>query len=107
MLNSGVVDQDVDGTSGFLERVHRLAHGVMIRHVEDQPMHRGTSRTQGLGGLFKRDRVAAIQHDVGARVGQACGQGVSDALGLGGDMTLPVEAMTAKGAYAVGIIPIP
>ena len=80
---AGVVDQDVDVGMGGADRGGAVGGGQVGLHGMD--LGARVLARDGVGGLLELVGVAAMQHHLGAGLGQALGDGQADAAGRTGD----------------------
>lgn len=80
VLHAGVVDEDVQRAQVVLDLPDRASYGRLVGDVEGRRVDLGPGLLgQFLPRALQRPRVAAVQDEFGARLGQSGGEGGSDA----------------------------
>lgn len=79
-LHSGIVDQDVDGADPSFDVCDALRHCRMLGDVERGDIGLVAFGAQCLGGCRELAGVAAVEHDLGAMVGETLRQRQPDTL---------------------------
>ena len=91
-LNAGVVDQNVDATMTCNHRIDAGKYGSAIDDIERLHVGLEAFGDQRIGGAPQFVRLAAVEHDRGAGLGESAGNGEAKAtIGAGNQSHTAIE----------------